>query len=126
MNEMLKTDSSIANEKDVIGGGFRPLDTDAYEMTINNAYFDKSSGGAMSLNLDLSNSKGDKLRTTIYITSKAGRNFYFVKDKSGKPTEEKQYLPGFNIANAICLLTVGTEIADLRIWDFNPKSSFFG
>ena len=127
MNDMLKTDASIEEETDVLGGGnFKALPSDLYDMTIDTAYFDKSKGGAMSLNLQMSNAKGDNLRQTIYITSKAGRNFYMVRDKStGKETGEKRYLPGFNVANALCLLTVGKEISDvateektLKLYDF--------
>jgi len=126
MNDMLKTDSSIEDEKDIIGG-FQVLETNLYDMVIDLAYFDKSAGGAMSFNTHFSGPNGEKLRNTQYITSKAGKNYYMVKDrKTKKETGEKRYLPGFNVANAIALLTVNTEIGDavhetktINLYDFD-------
>jgi hypothetical protein len=110
----LQRDENIQDDGDFIGGN-GPLDSNVYTCAIEMAYIDKSTGGAMSLNLHLKTPQGQSLRQTIYITSgnaKGNRNYYFVK-KNGVETTEKRYLPGFNIANAICLLSIGKEISQL-------------
>lgn len=117
MFENLKTDDAVIADKDVIGGNsFGPLETDVYDFTIEVAYVDQSAGGAMNLNLWLKDRQGNSLRQTVYMTSgtaKGGKNTYEVKGKDGKPTGERRYLPGFTVANDLCLLAIGKEIADL-------------
>lgn len=119
----LKTDSTIEEEKDVIGGGYKPLESGLYTFTINTAYLGESKNGAMSLSIEASAENGQSLRQTIYITNRNKENFY--KNKEGK----KSYLPGFNIANSICLLSVGKEISELepeekviKLYDYTAKS----
>lgn len=105
----LTTDSSIANEKDSIGGS-RAIETGIYTFTVQHAYIGKSSGGAISLNLNLKTEDNKELKQQLWMTSstaKGGKNFY--TDKNG----DKQYLPGFLMANSLCLLTVGKEISEL-------------
>lgn len=105
----LTTDSSIANEKDSIGGS-RALETGIYTFTVQHAYIGKSSGGAISLNLNLKTEDNKELKQQLWMTSgtaKGGKNFY--TDKNG----DKQYLPGFLMANSLCLLTVGKDISEL-------------
>jgi hypothetical protein len=129
MFENLKTDESIAEDTDFIGGN-SALESDIYTFVIDMAYIDKSSGGAMSLNLHLKTMQGQNLKQTIYITSgdaKGNRNYFMVK-KNNQETGEKRYLPGFNIANAICLLAIGKEISTIpseektiNIYDFAQK-----
>lgn len=105
----LTTDSSIANEKDSIGGS-RAIETGIYTLTVQHAYIGKSSGGAISLNLNLKTEDNKELKQQLWMTSgtaKGGKNFY--TDKNG----DKQYLPGFLMANSLCLLTVGKEISEL-------------
>ena len=108
MFDNLKTDNDIQEQGDSLGGA-RVLDSGLYDMVIDIAYFDKSSGGAMSMNFVFTDGSTE-VKQTVWITSgdaKGNKNFY--TDSSGT----KQYLPGFNIANAICLLTVGKELADV-------------
>ena len=103
----LSTDSSIADEKDSIGSG-GPVDSGIYNCTVAMAYIMKSQGGAMGLVLTLKTDADKEVRQTLWMTSgtaKGGTNYY--TDKNGA----KQYLPGFIQANALCLLTVGKEIA---------------
>ena len=129
MFENLQRDATIEDEKDFIGGN-GPLDTDAYTFAIEMAYMDKSSGGAMSLNLHLKSAEGLLLRQTIYVTSgdvKGNRNYYMVR-KQGQETGERRYLPGFNTGNAICLLTIGKELSQMvpeektiNLYDFEQK-----
>lgn len=105
----LSSDSTIADEKDSIGGT-GPLNSGLYGCTVAMAYITKSSGGAMGLVLNLKTSDNKDLRQTLWMTSgtaKGCKNYY--EDKNG----EKHYLPGFVHANALCLLTVGKEISQL-------------
>lgn len=104
----LATDSSIADEKDSIGGS-GPLDSGIYNCTVSMAHITKSAGGAMGLVLTLKTSDGKEVRQTLWMTSgtaKGCKNFY---EKDG----EKHYLPGFLAANALCLLTVGKEVSQM-------------
>jgi hypothetical protein len=101
----LKTDTTIQDEKDVLGSG-GPLDSDLYKGKIELAYLEQSSGGALALNLRLKTDTGRELRQQLWMTSgsaKGGKNYY---ERNG----EKHYLPGFLLANSLSLLTVGKEI----------------
>lgn len=104
----LATDSTIAEEKDSVGGS-GPLDSGIYKATVQTAYISKSAGGAMGLVLNMKTEAGKDIRQTLWMTSgtaKGCKNYY---EKDG----EKHYLPGFNHANSLALLTVGKEIASL-------------
>lgn len=121
----LKTDDSIQEETDVLGGGFKPLETDLYDFTVDTAYVGTSQGGAMSLNLTLKTDTNQTVRQTLWMTSgtaKGCKNYY--EDAKGN----RKYLPGFNSANSLCLLTVGKEIGDLdpeekviNLYDYDAK-----
>jgi hypothetical protein len=103
----LKQDD-VQEEKDVLGGSSFIVETGAQEYTIELAYVTEADSGATALNLHLKNGN-TLLRQTMYITSgKAkGQKTYYEKD--GK----KHNLPGFALANSLCLLTVGKEISEL-------------
>ena len=106
----LTTDDSIANERDSVGGS-GPLDSGLYPCTVEYAYLQKAESEALALVLRLKTQDGKEIRSTQWMTSgkaKGGKNFYV--DKNG----DKQYLPGFNMANAVALLTVGKEISQLE------------
>lgn len=106
----LTTDSSIADEKDSVGGG-GPLESGLYAAKVALAYISKSAGGALGLVLNLKTDAGKEIRQTLWMTSgtaKGCKNYY--EDKNG----DKQYLPGFNHANSLALLTVGKEISALE------------
>jgi hypothetical protein len=121
--DSLKTDNNIANESDVLGGG-GAVESGVYDATIKVAYIGKSTGGAMSLNLEL-NMGGRDVRQQLWVTSgdaKGNKNYY---ERDGK----RNYLPGFNIANALSLLTVGKEISQLdtedkvlKLWSYDAKA----
>ena len=50
----LKTDNTIQEDKDVLGGNFAPLESDIYDGTIKYAYLQQSaSSSSMSLNLGI-------------------------------------------------------------------------
>ena len=104
----LATDSSIADEKDSIGGS-GPLDSGLYNCTVSMAHITKSAGGAIGLVLTLKTQDNKEIRQTLWMTSgtaKGGKNYY---EKDG----EKHYLPGFIAAHALCLLSVGKEIGQM-------------
>ena len=104
----LATDSSIADEKDNLGGS-GPINSGLYNTTVSMAHINKSQGGALGLVLTLKTEDGKEVRQTLWMTSgtaKGCKNYY---EKDG----EKHYLPGFIAANALALLTVGKEISQL-------------
>lgn len=105
----LKSDETIAQERDSVGGN-GAVESGLYPSVINLAYLTKSGGGAVGLVLAAKVNDGREIRQTLWVTSgkdKGGTNYY--TDKNG----EKQYLPGFNLANSLALLTVGKELSDL-------------
>jgi hypothetical protein len=105
----LTTDSSIADEKDSVGGG-GVLESGIYACQIAMAYLSKASSGALGLVLTLKTESGKDVKQTLWMTSgtaKGGKNYY---EKDG----EKHYLPGFLHANSLALLTVGKEISALE------------
>lgn len=120
----LKTESDIKQETDNAGGGFI-LPSDLYDFTIALAYVKPADSGALGLFLELKTDDGKTLKTSMYMTSgtaKGGKNY---SEKDGVKT----YLPGFNQANGLCLLTIGKEIGDLeteekvvKLYDYNAKS----
>lgn len=109
MFKNLASDSSIANERDSVGGS-RVIESGLYPFDIALAYGITSGGGAMGLVVGLKSAEGKELRQTLWMTSgtaKGCKNFYMDKQN------QKQYLPGYLLANSLCLLTVGKEISDL-------------
>lgn len=107
----LTTDNSIANEKDSVGGGSRIVDSGVYNAKVTHAYVTKSAGGAVGMVVSLKLESGQEVKQTFWMTSgtaKGCKNYY--EDKNG----DKQYLPGFTMANSLCLLTVGQEISALE------------
>lgn len=105
----LATDSSIAEEKDSVGSS-GPLESGLYNATVAMAYLTKSAGGALGLVLNLKTDTNREIRQTLWMTSgtaKGCKNYY---EKDG----EKFYLPGFNHANSLALLTCAKEISALE------------
>lgn len=105
----LKKDENIAGETDVIGGSF-VLDSGIYLSTVTMAYLLPSPKGALGLVLHFKTEDGKEFRQTLYVTSgddKGNKNTY---TRNGK----EHYLPGYNLANSLCLLTVGQELPDME------------
>ncbi len=103
----LKTDNTIAEDKDSVGSG-GTLESGLHNVTISMAYLTKSAGGAVGLVLNMKTDGGRDIRQTLWMTAgtaKGGNNFYTDKDGA------KHYLPGFTHANNLALLTVGKEIS---------------
>lgn len=108
----------IQEDQDSLGGNLR--ESGLVELTIQAAYIDVSDKGSYSFNLICKDNTDKEYRETLWITNKKGENFY---EYNG----EKRYLPGFNVANAISLLTTGYSLSDLddpeekkvEVWDFD-------
>ena len=124
VTDLLKTDDDIQGEEDRLGGGGL-FDSDIYDAKVTMAYLGESKGGAISLNVHFE-IDGRTLRQTFWMTSgkeKGQKNYYINKN------DEKRYLPGFNMANALSLLTVAKEIGNLdapeskviNLWDFEQS-----
>lgn len=121
----LTTDNTINEEKDVLGGGSNVLESGLYPVTVKMAYLQKSKGGALGMFLTLKTEDDKEIKQTLYMTSgdaKGNKNYY---EKDGV----KNYLPGFNAANSLALLTLGKEISELdteqkvvNIYDFDAKA----
>lgn len=104
----LSTDNSIKVASDTLGAG-GPLESGIYNATVSVAYVTKASSGALGLVLHLKTDTGREHRETLWVTSgtaKGCKNYY---EKDG----EKRYLPDFEMANNLALLTVGQEISEL-------------
>lgn len=102
----LKTDSSIQEDKDVLGGGYKAFDSDIYDGVIRYAYLQKAnSSNALSLNLCV-DIDGKEYKETMWISNRNGDNYY---EKDGN----KNYLPSFTIANHIALFTCQKELSNL-------------
>ena len=102
----LASDSTIEQEKDSVGGN-SVIESGLYNFKVAMAYVTKSAGGAMGLVLSLKNGSNREVRQTLWMTSgtaKGAKNYY---EKDG----EKHFLPGFNLANSLCLLTAGKEVS---------------
>ena len=123
-NKMLKdiAQSSTANneETDNIGDGFL-WDTGIYKVTIMLAYMDKSRGGATSINFIFKREDGKELRNTIYITNRAGQNFYMRDDK-------EMLNIGWQHATSLYYAATGTHLKEateekkvINIYDFDAK-----
>lgn len=123
--DLTTDDSDIKGEKDTVGGA-RVLDTGIYKMKITMAYLTVAASEALGLVCHFKGEEGEELRQTFWMTSGKlkGKKNYFV-DKNG----EKQYLPGFNQANAIAAFTAKKEINQLEpeekivsIYDYEAKA----
>jgi hypothetical protein len=118
----MKTDG-LEESQDRLGGGFQALESGIYEGTVKAFYAGESKGGAMSLTLIADIGGGKEYKETVYITNKQKQNFFVNKD-SGK----KSPLPGFTVANDICLIACGSELSELeteekivKIYDYEQK-----
>ena len=101
---------NVENETDSVGGGNGPLASGLYPGTVKMAYLGKSPGGALSLTLWLATEAGREMRETFWVTSgdaKGNKKYYETKDG------DRKFLPGYNMANSLCLLTVAKPIDDM-------------
>lgn len=116
---------AVADERDSVGSG-GVLETGLYNTTVNLAYLMKSTGGAVGLVLHLKTDTQREIRQTLWVASgdaKGNKTYFEQKDGT------KSYLPGYNHANSLALLTVGKELSQLEtetrvvnVWDTNVKA----
>lgn len=111
MLSSLTTSDDITEDKDVLGGGFQPLESGLYPVTIKQAYVGEAQSGAVNVTFHFETEDEKEIKQTIYVTSgnAKGKKNYYVNAKG-----EKNYLPGFNVVNAISLLTSGKELGQLE------------
>lgn len=103
----LTTSDDIENEVDSVGGA-HIVESAVYPSKIGMAYLIKSTGGALGMVLTCIAPEQNEVHQTLWVTSgdaKGCKNTYLDKK------EKKQYLPGFKLANSLCLLTVGKELS---------------
>jgi hypothetical protein len=107
----LKRDTNIEAATD------RPMDTrpkmspGVHNMTIEMAYLEESSGGALAVVLKLVSPTGATLNTKEYVTSgrDKGQKHYYIDKQSGA----QKYLPSFVTMNDIARLTTDQELFQL-------------
>ena len=107
-----------------LGGGSYLWDSGVYKTIVDMAYFDQSKGGAHSLNVTLLGEDGKKLKQTIWFTNRK-EEVHFINQKG-----EKDYLPGYTLANNLALIITGEDINEafensekkmVNVYDFNEK-----
>lgn len=118
----IKTDDNIKNETDSLGSS-GPIDSGLYLTKVNLAYAITAESGATGVVLHLG-IESREVRQTLWITSgkaKGCKNYYETKDG------ERKYLPGFNLFQSLCLLTIGKEVHEMDTEEkivklYNPES----
>ncbi len=103
------TETDINEESDNLGG-FQALESALYGLTIKHAFVTMAASKAMCLNVHFETEAKQELRQQFYVTSgekKGCKNFYISKKG------EKFFLPGFNQANALCLLTLAKPLGQM-------------
>lgn len=108
----LKVTETIEEQTDSLGG-VSVLDSNVYPVSIQAMFVGHSASKAMSVTIHAKTKDGTDFRTTQYVTSgeaKGGKPYY---ERNGK----KHFLPGYNIINAVCMLTCNKAIADMVIED---------
>lgn len=123
--DALKTDETIKEDGDSLGG-FTVLESAVYPFVIKLAYVTKSASKAMVITIHFTGENKTQMRQQFWVTSKEtkGCKIFYINKK----TNEKHYLPGFNQANALCLLTCGKELGTMatdkkviNVYDFNER-----
>lgn len=104
----------------------RPTDISIFE--VKSFYAGKSDSGAQSVTGVFIDEAGKEYTETYWVTNREGENFFYVKDKSGAKTQEKSFLPGFNIVNDICMITTDAPLDEqddeekvVNIYDYDAK-----
>lgn len=123
------TTDGIKKTEDNVGGAFGVRDTDLNIFDIKAMYAGKSDGGAMSVTGIFVDEAGKEYTETFWVTNKQGENFYFTKDGKGEKTQEKSFLPGFNIVNDICMIVTDKPLFEqndeekvVKIYDYDAKA----
>jgi hypothetical protein len=116
------TGDGLESVGDRLGGGL--LESGVYDGTVKLAYAGKSqSSNAQSVvaHIDV---KGVEFRETFWITNRNGVNSYDDK----KDPSKKHPLPGYTMADDLCLLTTGLPLSEqtveekiVKLYDFESK-----
>lgn len=122
--DLSNNNNEIKESGDKLGGA-GVFDSNIYAMTITAAYAGTSSGGARSVTVEAKDDTGRSFKTTQYVTSgtaKGGKNYY---EKDG----EKHFLPGYELINALCMMTINKGLSEvaietktLKLWDKAAKA----
>lgn len=120
----LKSDG-LEQSTDNLGGGGFTRESDIYSGKIKMAYAGAAKSGARFVQLIVDLPDGKEYKETVYITNKAGENFYLNKSDNSK----KVPLPGFTTIDDICLCATGKPLSDqdseekiVKIYDFETKA----
>ncbi len=117
--------SGMEEAKDSLGGGGFIKNSAIYDATIKYAYGSESQTGAKAVNFEFVLEDGSTYRQTIYVTSGKDKGQKPYSEKGGKKTP----LPGFSLADSICLITTGKSITAIQpedktinVYDFDLKA----
>lgn len=117
------TNEGLEETQDRLGGG-GARESGVYEATIKTAYAGQSEGGAKNVTLLLDTPEGE-YRETVYVTNRAGENFFLNKQDKTK----KVPLPGFTTIDDICIMTTDKPLSEqavedkvVKIYDFDAKA----
>jgi hypothetical protein len=106
------------------GGGSFLWETGIYDCVVDMVYFDKSKGGARSLNITVLNTEGKKLKQTLWVTNRKGEITYM------NAKGEKRPLPGFSVATNLCVTAINEDLDSVddsaeakmvNVYDFTAK-----
>lgn len=103
----IKVDSSVQTSGDKLGGSVL-LESGVYDFTIKLAYGTLSKGKATALNLLLETADHIEIKQQLWVTSgeAKGRLPYYID----KRTKTKKFLPGYELANDLCMMTINKPL----------------
>jgi len=125
----LKDDTSIQEEKDVLGGGskFGPVASDTYNTTISMIYTRTTANGARYVCMTLKTAEGREIRVEDMLVNSgnAKGNKHYYETKAG----ERRYHKGYTLVNHLAMLTAEKHLAELdteekviKLWNFKSRS----
>lgn len=116
--------TAVATEERVAGGSNFINKTGAYDVVIQKAYMDVSSGGAICFNLVLETKDGKQMNVTEYI-SNGKKEVYYTDKKDGT----KKFMPSYTRMKNIDFLLTGkpqqnpkTESKKVKVYDYDAKA----
>lgn len=112
-----ETSTNAQQEEDRLGGGFTRLPSNVYDAEITAAFMGASTSGAKYLTWHFKLPDGQEHKETIYVSTSAAKGCKNYYTKDGQDFN----LPGFNIAEAICLLGIQRSISSLTPADIEKK-----
>jgi hypothetical protein len=124
MFQNLRTDGLEETQDVVVGSNSGTVPTNVYAAIIKMAYVSTATSGAMAVNVVLMlPALNREHRETIYVTNKAGQNFY-----TDKHTHKRVPLPGFVTVDEMCLIASNTPLSEqqtenktVKLYDFELK-----